>query len=176
MAILADNKKALFNFEILERFTAGVELLGTEVKSVREGKMNLPGAFISVRVRWITTPDEAQHKFYLLAGGMSGATTLQSGFGFKAVGTTLRGVSISVGTQTEVSPLVTLTVNSWYSLLAVRRTTSIIDFYVNGALAGSINTATPTMIRNAKNTGATGGCWSPKAVMPWTSPFQSCVK
>ena|SRR3989344_7013347 len=49
MARFADNSKALFDYEILERLTAGIELLGMEVKSVREGKMNLRGAFIGVR-------------------------------------------------------------------------------------------------------------------------------
>jgi len=49
MSTFADNRKVLFDFEILERFTAGVELLGTEVKSVRAGSMNLRGSFITVR-------------------------------------------------------------------------------------------------------------------------------
>lgn len=49
MARYADNSKALFDYEILERFTAGIELLGMEVKSVREGKCNLRGSFIAVR-------------------------------------------------------------------------------------------------------------------------------
>ena len=45
----AENKKARFNYEILERYEAGIELLGTEVKSVRGGKMSLEGAFVIVR-------------------------------------------------------------------------------------------------------------------------------
>jgi len=49
MATFADNRKVLFDFEILEKFAAGLELLGTEVKSVRAGKMNLRGSFITVR-------------------------------------------------------------------------------------------------------------------------------
>ena len=49
MARYADNSKALFDHEILERFTAGIELLGTEVKSVRGGKMNLRGSFVAIR-------------------------------------------------------------------------------------------------------------------------------
>lgn len=46
---LADNRKAKFDYEILETFSAGLELLGSEVKSVKEGKMNLQGAFVVVR-------------------------------------------------------------------------------------------------------------------------------
>lgn len=49
MAKLADNSKALFDYEVLERFTAGMELLGMEVKSVRDGKCSLRGAFVAIR-------------------------------------------------------------------------------------------------------------------------------
>src|SRR3990167_1061447 len=49
MARYADNSKALFDYEVLERFTAGIELLGLEVKSVRVGSISLRGAFVSVR-------------------------------------------------------------------------------------------------------------------------------
>ncbi|MEK7135395.1 MAG: SsrA-binding protein SmpB [Patescibacteria group bacterium] len=46
---VVSNKKAHFDYEILKTFTAGIELLGLEVKSAREGKMNLRGAFVGVR-------------------------------------------------------------------------------------------------------------------------------
>lgn len=46
---LADNRKARFDYEILEKFTAGLELLGLEVKSIKAGKINLKGAFVAVR-------------------------------------------------------------------------------------------------------------------------------
>ncbi|MBI2673967.1 MAG: SsrA-binding protein SmpB [Candidatus Zambryskibacteria bacterium] len=49
MTKYADNSRALFDYEILERFTAGIELLGMEVKSVRAGKCSLRGAFVAVR-------------------------------------------------------------------------------------------------------------------------------
>jgi len=49
MGTLANNPKVSFDYEILERFTAGLELLGLEVKSIREGKMNLRGSFIAIR-------------------------------------------------------------------------------------------------------------------------------
>lgn len=49
MATYANNSKALFDYEILERFSAGLELLGLEVKSIRAGKINLRGAFVAVR-------------------------------------------------------------------------------------------------------------------------------
>lgn len=49
MAHYADNSKALFDYEILKRFTAGMELQGTEVKSIKAGKVNLRGAFVAIR-------------------------------------------------------------------------------------------------------------------------------
>ncbi|MEM9478823.1 MAG: SsrA-binding protein SmpB [Verrucomicrobiota bacterium] len=42
---IVSNKKALRDFIILEKFEAGIELKGTEVKSIRDGKMNLQDAF-----------------------------------------------------------------------------------------------------------------------------------
>ena len=45
----AENRKARFNYEILEKYEAGIELLGVEVKSVRSGRMSLEGAFVVVR-------------------------------------------------------------------------------------------------------------------------------
>ena len=45
----AENRKARFNYEILEKYEAGIEFLGTEVKSVRGGQMSLEGAFVIVR-------------------------------------------------------------------------------------------------------------------------------
>jgi SsrA-binding protein len=49
MASYAENRKARFNYEIVEKYEAGVELVGTEVKSVRGGQMSLEGAFVIVR-------------------------------------------------------------------------------------------------------------------------------
>ena len=45
----AENRKARFNYEILEKYETGIELLGTEVKSVRGGQMSLEGAFVIIR-------------------------------------------------------------------------------------------------------------------------------
>jgi len=49
MAHYAENRKARFNYEILEKYETGIELLGTEVKSVRAGQMSLEGAFVIAR-------------------------------------------------------------------------------------------------------------------------------
>lgn len=39
------NKRASFEYEFLERYTAGIVLKGTEIKSIREGKVNLGDAY-----------------------------------------------------------------------------------------------------------------------------------
>ena len=46
MASLSENRKAFFEYEILERFEAGIVLLGQEVKSIRLGRINLAGSYI----------------------------------------------------------------------------------------------------------------------------------
>jgi SsrA-binding protein len=46
---LATNRKALFNYQILERVEAGVSLVGTEVKSIREGGLNFRDSFVEFR-------------------------------------------------------------------------------------------------------------------------------
>lgn len=45
MQIIVKNKKALFEFSLLETFEAGIVLLGSEIKSIRAGKANLQEAF-----------------------------------------------------------------------------------------------------------------------------------
>lgn len=47
MPIYSVNKKARFDYEILETIEAGLVLLGHEVKSVRAGNMNLKNAFVT---------------------------------------------------------------------------------------------------------------------------------
>ncbi len=49
MSNYAENRKARFDYEILEKYETGIELLGSEVKSVRGGQMSLEGAFVIVR-------------------------------------------------------------------------------------------------------------------------------
>lgn len=41
------NKKAYFEYHIVEKYVAGLKLLGTEIKSIRQGKANLNDAFCS---------------------------------------------------------------------------------------------------------------------------------
>ena len=47
--IIAKNRSAFHNYFIEERFEAGIELCGTEVKSIRAGKVNLKDSFCQVK-------------------------------------------------------------------------------------------------------------------------------
>jgi len=46
--IAASNRKAFHNYHILDTYEAGLELLGSEVKSVRQKELSLEGAFVRV--------------------------------------------------------------------------------------------------------------------------------
>ena len=48
LTTVATNKKAYHEYFVLESHEAGIELFGTEVKSVRQGKINLKDAWISI--------------------------------------------------------------------------------------------------------------------------------
>ena len=43
--LIADNRKAYYDYHVLETFEAGIALLGTEVKAIREGRVNLRDSF-----------------------------------------------------------------------------------------------------------------------------------
>src|SRR5438477_12805290 len=47
--VIATNRKALFNYEILERAETGMALVGSEVKSIREGGLNFRDSFVEFR-------------------------------------------------------------------------------------------------------------------------------
>lgn len=49
MVNFAENRKARFEFEVLETFEAGIELFGFEVKSIRNHKMSLEGSYVFPR-------------------------------------------------------------------------------------------------------------------------------
>ncbi len=48
-AVIAQNKKAYHDYFVEEEYEAGISLAGTEVKSVREGKVNLKDSYVSVK-------------------------------------------------------------------------------------------------------------------------------
>ncbi len=65
MKILADNKKARFNYQIQETFEVGIVLSGPEVKSVKLGHINLKDSYatISGKEAWLLNAHIAPYKF-----------------------------------------------------------------------------------------------------------------
>ena len=56
MPTLADNRRATYDYKILEKYEAGLVLTGPEVKSAKSGRINLQGAYIIPKGRelWLT--------------------------------------------------------------------------------------------------------------------------
>jgi len=57
--VISTNKRAYFDYEILETYEAGVELFGFEVKAIKTGKINLAGAYVIIRNNqtWLLNAD-----------------------------------------------------------------------------------------------------------------------
>ena len=56
MRDLAYNKRGVFDYDLIEKYEAGVALIGAEVKSVRKGNVSLKGAFVTIKggEMWLT--------------------------------------------------------------------------------------------------------------------------
>lgn len=69
MKVIATNKKAYFNYEILESLEAGISLFGSEVKSIREGRISLKESYAEIKggevflVNCHISPYEASNRF-----------------------------------------------------------------------------------------------------------------
>ncbi len=48
MKVILRNKKATFDYHIIDRYETGIELTGTEIKSIRQGKVNIQDAFCKI--------------------------------------------------------------------------------------------------------------------------------
>ena len=59
------NKKAIFNYEVIERLEAGISLTGAEVKSVRDGRCNLGDSYVKVvgGELWLVNADIPKYKY-----------------------------------------------------------------------------------------------------------------
>lgn len=59
------NKKALYNYEILEQFEAGIVLTGSEVKAIRDSRCNLGDAFVKIisNELWLVNVDIPKYKY-----------------------------------------------------------------------------------------------------------------
>ena len=71
MKIIAQNKKAYFEYEILETYEAGLELRGEEIKTIRAGKVNLAGSYVKI----LNTSKKTEA--YWIGGNISNVTDPQ---------------------------------------------------------------------------------------------------
>lgn len=63
MGLLAINKRAIFDYEILEKYEAGLVLLGSEVKSVKSGKISLKESFVTIKGSELYLTNANIHKY-----------------------------------------------------------------------------------------------------------------
>ena len=49
MKVIATNKKAYYNYQIFDSYEAGISLLGSEVKSIREGRISLKESYAEIK-------------------------------------------------------------------------------------------------------------------------------
>lgn len=59
------NKKARYEYELMEFFTAGMQLLGTEIKSIRQGKASIAEAYCYIKdgEMWVKNMNIAEYDF-----------------------------------------------------------------------------------------------------------------
>lgn len=77
MSVYATNKKATFDYEVLDKLEAGIVLSGQEVKSVREGNMKLAGSYVTVTPSLQVLLKNASVPPYRFAGRVDGYDPLR---------------------------------------------------------------------------------------------------
>lgn len=65
MKLICTNKKATFEYFILEKYEAGIKLRGTEIKSIREGHCNINDAYVIMKNNrpWIVNMNIAKYEY-----------------------------------------------------------------------------------------------------------------
>ena len=105
--------------------------------------LDRPGTYVSARARW-NSAIGVTHTFWVLGGGSSGGTPLNNGFGFRADGNSLKGITIANGVASVNDLAVLLTTGTFHDLLAVRTATNGIEWFVDGVFKASLQTNLPT--------------------------------
>ena len=66
MKIISKNKRARYDYEFVDKYEAGISLIGTEVKSIKEGNVDLSGSYIVIddknNAQWLNG-NIARYKF-----------------------------------------------------------------------------------------------------------------
>jgi hypothetical protein len=126
--------------------------------------LDRPGTYVSARARWNSSPIGGTHVFWVLGGGSSGGIPLNNGFGFRADGPNLKGVTIANGIAAVNDLAVTLVTGTFRDLLAVRTATSV-EFFVDGVFKASLNTDLPIGSNSSYEVRLTNGTGGGNATM-----------
>ena len=59
MKVICTNKRATFEYFILEKYEAGIKLKGTEIKAIREGHCNINDAYVNIVI--LTNVNTVKH-------------------------------------------------------------------------------------------------------------------
>ena len=78
--LVANNKKAYHDYFIEEKYEAGIELFGTEVKSIRQGKCSIKEAWISIDKGEAFITASATFSLIFLINVSVGAPSFKNGF------------------------------------------------------------------------------------------------
>ncbi|NPA11230.1 MAG: SsrA-binding protein SmpB [Epsilonproteobacteria bacterium] len=70
MKVVATNKKAYHDYDIIDKYEAGIELKGSEVKAIREGRVNLKDSYVKIK----------DGQAYWMQGHISNLDTVYSAF------------------------------------------------------------------------------------------------
>lgn len=64
VTMVAENRKAKFNYEVLDALECGIQLVGSEVKSLRDGKLSLDEAYARIKDGdvWLVGADIAEYR------------------------------------------------------------------------------------------------------------------
>lgn len=125
--------------------------------------LDRPGTYVSARARW-NSAIGATHTFWVLGGGSSGGTPLNNGFGFRADGNALKGITIANGVASVNDLAVLLTTGSFHDLLAVRTATGI-EWFVDGVFKASLQTNLPIGANSSYEVRVTNGAAGGTATM-----------
>ena len=111
---MANNKKAFHDYFVEERFECGMELKGTEVKSMRQGRMNLKESFATVKDGEVIAQLQLE-----IAGLMSDRPLAEVNEDLENA----KAAALSLGVCRDIDPFMTLSFMSLPVIPTLRLTT-----------------------------------------------------
>ena len=135
--------------------------------------MNTVGSYFGAHVVWSSGCSIAtQHVAHFLAGGQAtsgGDGNIGYGYGFKQVGTALYGVSYNGTTETSLDLGIVLASGFSRDLMAVVRSSSSIEFYVDGISRGTLSATIPSYFHTFYRVRLTNGATTTRSCVDVSS-------